>query len=58
LTVVLFGNETWSVILREEHRLKVSEDMVLRKVFGPERVTVIGERGQVPKEELHDCLPL
>jgi hypothetical protein len=37
LPVVLYGCETWSVTLREEHRLKVFENRVLRKIFGPER---------------------
>ena len=37
LPVVLYGCETWSLILREERRLRVSENRVLRKVFGPKR---------------------
>jgi hypothetical protein len=37
LPVVLYGCETWSLILREEHRLKVSENRVLRRIFGPKR---------------------
>jgi hypothetical protein len=36
LPVVLYGLETWSVTSREEHRLKVFENRVLRKVFGLE----------------------
>jgi hypothetical protein len=35
--VVLYGCEAWSLTLGEEHRLRVSEDRVLRKVFGPKR---------------------
>jgi hypothetical protein len=35
--VVLCGCETWSLILREEHRLRVFENRVLRKIFGPKR---------------------
>jgi hypothetical protein len=35
--VVLYGCETWSLILREEHRLRVLENRVLRKIFGPKR---------------------
>jgi hypothetical protein len=35
LPVVLYGCETWSLALREEHRLKVFENRVLKKVFGP-----------------------
>jgi hypothetical protein len=43
LPVVLYGYETWSLILREEHRLRVLENRVLRKIFGPERDEVTGE---------------
>jgi hypothetical protein len=38
LTVVLYGYETWSLTLREEHRLRVFENRVLRRIFGPKRV--------------------
>jgi hypothetical protein len=37
LPVVLYGCETWSLTLREEHRLRVFENMVLRKIFGLKR---------------------
>jgi hypothetical protein len=37
LPVVLYGCETWSLILGEEHRLRVFENRVLRKIFGPKR---------------------
>jgi hypothetical protein len=37
LTVVLYGCETWSLTLREEHRLRVFENRMLRKMFGPKR---------------------
>jgi hypothetical protein len=37
LPVVLCGCETWSLVLREEHRLKVFEKSVLRRIFGPMR---------------------
>jgi hypothetical protein len=40
--VVLYGCETWSVTLREEHRLRVFENRVLRRIFGPKRDEVIG----------------
>ena len=45
ITVIclLFCYETWSVILREEHRLRVLEDGVLRKIFGPKRDEIRGE---------------
>jgi hypothetical protein len=42
LPVVLCGCETWSLALREEHRLRVFETRVLRKIFGPEMNEVIG----------------
>jgi hypothetical protein len=38
LPVVLYGCETWSLTLREEHRLKVSENRVLRRIFGPNKI--------------------
>jgi hypothetical protein len=41
--VVLYGCETWSVILREEHRLRVFEKRVLRRIFGPKRDKMAGE---------------
>jgi hypothetical protein len=37
LSVVLYGFETWSVTLRKEHRLKVFENRVLKKILGPRR---------------------
>jgi hypothetical protein len=37
LPVVLYECETWSLTLREEHRLRVFENRVLRKIFGPKR---------------------
>jgi hypothetical protein len=37
LPVVLYGHETWSLTLREEHRLKVFENRVMRRIFGPKR---------------------
>ena len=43
LAVVLYGCETWSLTLREEHRLKVFENKVLRKIFGAKRYEIIGE---------------
>ena len=41
--VVLYGCETWSLTLREEHRLRVSENRVLRRIFGAKREEVKGE---------------
>jgi hypothetical protein len=43
LPVVLYGCETWSLTLREEHRLWVFENGVLRRIFGPKRDEVTGE---------------
>jgi hypothetical protein len=43
LPVVLYGGETWSLTLREEHKLRVFENRVLRRIFGPKRDEVTGE---------------
>jgi len=43
LPVVLYGCETWSLTMREESRLKVFQNRVLRRIFGPKRDKVIGE---------------
>jgi hypothetical protein len=43
LPVVLYGYDTWSLTLREEHRLWVFENRVLRRIFGPKRDEVTGE---------------
>jgi hypothetical protein len=42
LPVVLYGCDTWSLTLREEHRLRVFENRVLRRIFGPKRDEVAG----------------
>ena len=52
--VVLYGCETWSLILREERRLRVFENRVFRRVFGPKRDEVIGEWRKLHIEELRD----
>ena len=54
LTVVLYGCETWSLTLREERKLRVFENMVLRRIFGPRRDEVTGEWRRLHKEELND----
>jgi hypothetical protein len=54
LPVVLYGCETWSLTLREEHRLRVFENRVLRKIFVPKRDEVTGERRKLLNEELRD----
>ena len=43
LLVVLYACETWSLTLREERKLRVFENMVLRRIFGPRRDNVTGE---------------
>ena len=43
LPVVLYGCETWSLTLREERRLQVFKNRVLRRMFGPKRDEVTGE---------------
>jgi len=58
LPVVLYGCETWSLILREERRLREFENRVLRKVFGPKRDEVTGEWRKPHNEELNDLYSL
>ena len=58
LPVALCGCETWSLTLREERRLRVFENRVLRRVFGPRRDEVIGEWIKLHKEELNDLYSL
>ena len=54
LPVVLYGCETWSLTLREERRLRVFENRVLRRIFGPKRDEVTGEWRKLHNEELND----
>jgi hypothetical protein len=54
LPVVLYMCETWSLILREEHKMRVFEDRALRRIFGPKRVEVTGGWGKLHIEELHN----
>jgi hypothetical protein len=49
----LYGFETWSLILREEHRLRVFENRVLRRIFGRRRDEVTVEWRKLHSEELH-----
>ena len=53
LPVVLYGCESWSLTLREEHRLRVFENRVLRRIFGPRRDDVTGEWRKLHNEELY-----
>jgi hypothetical protein len=52
--VVLYGCETRSLILRDEHRLRVFENRVLRRIFGPKRDEMTGEWRKLHNEELRD----
>jgi hypothetical protein len=54
LPAVLYECGTWSLTLREEHRLRVFENRVLRKIFGPKRDEVTGEWRKLHNEELRD----
>ena len=58
LPVVLYGCETWSLPLREERRLRVFENRVFRRVFGPKRDEVTGEWRKLHNEELSDLYSL
>jgi hypothetical protein len=51
--VVLYGCETWSLTLREEHRLRVFKNRVLRRIFGTKRDGVTGGWRKLHNEELH-----
>jgi hypothetical protein len=50
----LYGRETWSVTLREEHRLRVFENRVLRRIIGPKGDEVTGEWRKLHNGELHN----
>ena len=54
LSVALYGCETWSVIMREELRLRVFQNRVLRGIFGRRRDEVKGEWRRQHNEELYD----
>jgi hypothetical protein len=53
MDLVLYGCETWSVTLREEHRLRVSENRELRRIFGPKREVDESWR-KLHNDELHN----
>jgi hypothetical protein len=52
--VVFYGYEIWSLILREDHRLRVFENRVLRRIFGPKRDEVTRGWRKLHNDELHD----
>jgi hypothetical protein len=54
LPFVLYGCETWSLTLREGHRLRVFENRVLRRIFGSKRDEVTGELRKLYNGKLHD----
>jgi hypothetical protein len=54
LFVVLYGCETWSFTLREEHKLRVFENRVLKRIFVPKRDEVTGGRRKLYNEELNN----
>ena len=54
MPVVLFGCETWSLILKVERRLRVFENRTLTRIFGPKRDEGIGKWRKLRNEELHD----
>jgi len=59
LPVVLYGCKTWSLVLREERRLRGFEDRVLRRIFGHKRDGVTRQWKKLHNEELNDlyCSP-
>jgi hypothetical protein len=54
LPLVVHGCETWSLTLREERKLRVYENMVLRRIFGPKRDDMTGEWRNIHNEEIND----
>jgi hypothetical protein len=54
LPVLLYGCEIWPLTLREEHRLGVFKNRVLRRIFGPKKNELTGEWRKLHSEELHD----
>jgi hypothetical protein len=56
--VVLYGCETWSLTLKEENRLTVFENRLLRRIFGPKRAEVTREWRKLHNEELLDLYSL
>jgi hypothetical protein len=58
LPVILYGCETWSLTLRKEHRLRVFDNKVLSRIFGPKRDEVTGEWRKLHNEKLCDLYSL
>ena len=58
MSVLLYGCETWSLTMREERRLRIFENRMLRRIFGPKRDEVTEEWRKLHDEELNDlCSP-
>jgi len=57
MPVVLYGCETWSLTMREERRLRVSENRVLRRIFGPKTDEVIKSGENYIMRSLMICTP-
>jgi hypothetical protein len=53
LPIVLYGCDTWSLTLREERKLRMFENKVLRRIFGPRRDEITGEWRRLHNEELN-----
>ena len=53
LPVILYGCESWSTTLADKHKLRVFENKVLRKIYGPKRDEMTGEWRRLHNEELH-----
>jgi hypothetical protein len=52
--VILYEYETWSLTLREEHKLRVFENRIMRRIYALRRDEATGEWRQLHNEELHD----
>jgi hypothetical protein len=52
LLVALYGCETWSVALRKEHRLRVFENRVLRRILGPKSDELVRGLRELPNKEI------
>jgi hypothetical protein len=57
ILIECISRESWSLTLKEERRLRVFENRVLSKIFGPKRDEVTGEWRKLHNEELTDCTP-
>jgi len=57
LSLVLYGFEIWSLALEEDHRLRVSENGMLRSLFGLQRKLAAGYCRRIHKKELRDIHP-